>query len=122
MKNTLKMALIASTICTAGFIGTVPASAQPTGFSFRVGDVAVAYSDGYYDHRNRWHSWRHARERDWYRSQYRDRYYWDRDRVAYGYGRRDNDRDGIPNRFDRDRDNDGTPNRYDRRPNNPYRD
>jgi hypothetical protein len=40
----------------------------------------------------------------------------------YHYGhRRDRDRDGIPNRWDRDRDNDGVPNRYDRRPNNPYR-
>lgn len=33
----------------------------------------------------------------------------------------DQDRDGIPNRYDRDRDGDGVPNRYDRRPNNPYR-
>jgi hypothetical protein len=121
MKNTLKMALIASAICTAGFVGIVPASAQPTGFSFRAGDVSIAYSDGYYDHRNRWHHWRDGREHSWYRSNYRNRYY-DRDRVSYGYGRRDNDRDGIPNRYDRDRDNDGTPNRYDRRPNNPYRD
>ncbi|GAA4329830.1 hypothetical protein GCM10023165_02930 [Variovorax defluvii] len=36
-------------------------------------------------------------------------------------GYRDNDRDGIPNRYDRDRDGDGVPNYYDRRPNNPYR-
>jgi hypothetical protein len=112
MKNSLKMALIASAICTAGFIGTVPASAQPTGFSFRVGDVAIAYSDGYYDRRNRWHGWRDAREHNWYRANYKARYH------SY---RRDRDRDGIPNRFDRDRDNDGVPNRYDRRPNNPYR-
>lgn len=34
-------------------------------------------------------------------------------------GRRDNDRDGIPNQFDRDRDGDGVPNRQDRRPNDP---
>ena len=33
----------------------------------------------------------------------------------------DEDRDGIPNRYDRDRDGDGVPNRYDRRPDNPYR-
>jgi hypothetical protein len=37
-----------------------------------------------------------------------------------GY-RRDQDRDGIPDRVDRDRDGDGVPNRYDRRPSNPYR-
>lgn len=34
---------------------------------------------------------------------------------------RDNDRDGVPNRYDRDRDGDGVPNRFDRRPRNPYR-
>lgn len=119
MKKSLKMTLIASAICAAGMATTVPASAQPTGFSFRVGDVAIAYQDGYYDHRNRWHSWRGAREHDWYRANYRARYY-DRDRRSYGW--RDSDRDGIPNRYDRDRDNDGTPNRFDRRPNNPYRD
>jgi hypothetical protein len=39
---------------------------------------------------------------------------------AYG-GRRDRDRDGVPNRYDRDRDGDGVPNRADARPNNPRR-
>ncbi len=38
---------------------------------------------------------------------------------GYGYGARDRDWDGIPNRFDRDRDGDGIPNRFDSRPNNP---
>lgn len=39
-----------------------------------------------------------------------------------GYtGRRDRDRDGVPNRMDRDRDGDGVPNRRDARPNNPRR-
>jgi hypothetical protein len=112
MKN-LRMTLIASAICAAGMAAAVPASAQPVGFSFRVGDVAIAYSDGYYDRYNRWHGWRSPREHYWYRTNYRDRY--------HGW-RRDRDRDGIPNRFDRDRDNDGVPNRWDRRPNNPYRD
>lgn len=112
MKNSLKMALIASAICTAGFIGAAPASAQPTGFSFRVGDVAIAYQDGYYDRRNHWHGWRNAREHNWYRANYRGHY------KSF---RRDQDRDGVPNRFDRDRDGDGVPNRFDRRPNNPHR-
>ena len=40
-----------------------------------------------------------------------------------GYPRqyRDQDRDGIPNRYDRDRDGDGVPNRFDRDPRNPWR-
>lgn len=36
-------------------------------------------------------------------------------------GRRDQDRDGVPNYADRDRDGDGVANRHDRRPHNPYR-
>ena len=39
----------------------------------------------------------------------------------YRSGLRDQDRDGIPNRFDRDRDGDGVPNRSDRRPYDPRR-
>ena len=38
-----------------------------------------------------------------------------------GDRRADNDRDGVPNRYDRDRDNDGVPNRHDDRPDNPRR-
>lgn len=110
MKSSIKMLLAACVIGTAGIVATAPASAQ-SGFSFRAGDVAIAFSDGYYDRRNRWHAWRDAREHRWYRTNYRNNYRaWRRDR------------DGIPNRYDRDRDNDGVPNRYDRRPNNPYRD
>jgi len=111
MKSSIKMLLAACVIGTAGIVATAPASAQ-SGFSFRAGDVSIAFSDGYYDRRNQWHSWRNAREHRWYRTNYRNNY--------RGY-RRDQDRDGIPNRYDRDRDGDGVPNRYDRRPNNPYR-
>ena len=111
MKTSMKMLLAAGILSGAGMAGTAPAAAQPVGFSFRIGDVAVAYDDGYYDRGHRWHAWRHAREREWYRVNYRH---------GYRGWRHDRDHDGIPNRFDRDRDNDGVPNRYDRRPNNPY--
>jgi hypothetical protein len=111
MKTSLKILLAAGALCTAGLTGTVPASAQ-SGFSFRVGDVALGYNDGYYDRGHRWHGWRNQRERDWYRVNYSHQY--------RGY-RHDRDRDGVPNRFDRDRDGDGVPNYRDRRPNNPNR-
>ena len=73
------------------------------------------------------------------RDYYRDgrRYDRDRDGIPDRYergGRRDTDRDGVPNYRDRDLDNDGirnsrdrdvdgdrVPNRYDHRPENPYR-
>ncbi len=112
MKHALKMVLMASAMCTAGFVGTVPAANAQAAFSFRAGDVVIGYRDGYYDRRNNWHAWRNSRERVWYQANYRDRY-----RAM----RRDQDRDGIPNRFDRDRDGDGVPNWRDRHPNNPYR-
>jgi len=120
MKNSLKILLAVSVLSTAGLF-TAPASAQPTRFSFHVGDVAVGFNDGYYDNYHRWHRWRSAREHEWYRANYARSYRgyghrgWDRDRYW------DRDHDGIPNRFDRDRDNDGVPNRFDSRPNNPYR-
>ncbi|NUZ07176.1 YXWGXW repeat-containing protein [Piscinibacter koreensis] len=46
---------------------------------------------------------------------------WYYERGGWERGRRDRDRDGVPNRFDRDRDGDGVPNRRDDSPNNPYR-
>ncbi len=98
MKKSLKALLVAA-VATASIGGATVASAQPAGFSFRVGDVAIAYSNGYYDRSNRWHNWRHARERDWYRNNHRASY------RARAY----------------DRDRDGVPNWADRRPNNPYR-
>jgi hypothetical protein len=99
MKTSLKILLTAGLLCGAAAMGSVPASAQPAGFSFRIGDIGVAYDDGYYDRSHRWHGWRHQRERDWYRANYSHAY--------RGYRH--------------DRDGDGVPNYRDRRPNNPYR-
>ncbi len=112
MKNSLKILLTAGLLCGAGMAGMLPAAAQPSGFSFRLGDIGFAYDDGYYDRSHRWHGWRDRRERDWYRVNYRHHY------SAYGH---DRDRDGIPDRVDRDRDGDGVPNYRDSRPNNPNR-
>ena len=110
MKTIMKTLLAASLLCGAGMIASAPASAQPSGFSFRVGDVGIGYNDGYYDRSHRWHRWERARERDWYRANYARRFH-----------RHDRDNDGIPDRWDLDMDNDGVPNAYDNRPNNPYR-
>ena len=112
MKTSLTIILAAGLLCGAGFAGTAPAMAQPLSFSFRIGDVAMAYDDGYYDRSHRWHAWRGTREREWYRVNYRNN---------YRSMRHDRDHDGVPDRFDRDRDNDGVPNYRDRSPNNPYR-
>lgn len=114
MKKLIIAAAIVGSFATIS-VASSPAHAQRErfSFSFDTGDVQMGYSNGYFDNRGRWHTWRNAREarefRRYYGPRYRNRWY-------------DSDRDGIPNRYDRDRDNDGTPNRFDRRPNNPYRD
>src|ERR1700749_2496794 len=71
MKTSMKMLLAATVLCGAGLATTMPAAAQPRGFSFRIGDVAIAYEDGYYDRGHLGYAWRHSRERDWYRVNYR---------------------------------------------------
>jgi hypothetical protein len=120
MRASFKILIAAGVLSAASLAVSAPASAQSTSFGFRVGDVGIAYNDGYYDRDRRWHHWRSAREHDWYRAHYVRNY--------RGW-RHDRDGDGIPNRYDRynnnrydrDRDGDGVPNRYDRRPDNPYR-
>ena len=114
MKTTLKMTLAAGALGLAGLVGTVavatPAMAQGFSISFNTGNVAFAYTDGYYDSNRKWHRWRSDRERQWYQKNHRNKYHamrrdrdrdrdnrwrnWDRD------NRRDRDRDG---RRDRDR-------------------
>jgi hypothetical protein len=68
-------------------------SGPDVGISIRLGDVVIAYSDGYYDRHRRWHRWRDARERRWYR-QYRSGSYYDYDRERDRDRRRRDWRDG----------------------------
>ncbi len=110
-----KLTMIAAILGTVGSLAIADANIQPAaaqerfGFSFSVGDVDMAYRNGYYDRAGRWHYWASPREMREFRGRYASRY-------------RDRDGDGVPNRFDRDRDGDGVPNRFDDFPRNPYRD
>lgn len=107
MKNSTFAAALAAILCT-GAIAAVPAQAQVFSFSFDAGDVAFVYRDGYWDKAHRWHAWRNAAETRAYREAYRHRYFPYPRHYYRDMGWRDNDRDGIPNR-------------YDGHPNNPYR-
>ena len=136
MKKFTLAALIVGTLAGATMTTAMPAAARDSfSFSFNTGDVAFAYSDGYWDQNRQWHRWRNSREAREYRARYDHNYYhrkhtrernrgWrgdqDRDGVPNRYDR-DRDGDGVPNRADRDRDGDGRPNRYDDAPNNPNR-
>jgi len=88
--------------------------------------------DRYYANNDRYYGpdRRPGPDRGWNDRDYRDH----RGGYRGNDGRRDYDRDGVPNRYDRDRDNDGVSNRHDRdrdgdgvgnrrdrNPDNPYR-
>lgn len=121
MKKLTLIAALAAILSAGAMTAAAPAQAQGFAFSFNTGDVAFAYRDGYWDRSHRWHSWRSAREAREFRRAYGHLYRDMRHTRLRNMGWRDEDRDGIPNRFDRDRDGDGVPNRFDRRPDNPYR-
>jgi hypothetical protein len=44
-------------------------------FSITLGNVQIAYDDGYYDSNRRWHRWRNNDERNWYRKNHRNQYF-----------------------------------------------
>lgn len=71
--------LVGAALCAFGLTATVtPAAARTTGgitFSISLGNVAIGYSDGYYDQNRRWHRWRNTQERRWYQSNHRDSFY-----------------------------------------------
>ncbi len=109
MKKLAMIAAIFGTVSTLAIADahTAPAAARDSfSFSFSVGDVDMAYRNGYYDRYGRFHYWSSPREQREWRARYASRY-------------RDQDWDGVPDRYDRDRDGDGVPNVYDNRPNRP---
>lgn len=62
------------------------------------------------------------RDRERMEHERREHERWEHERWEREHGRRwDQDRDGVPNRYDRDRDGDGVPNWHDRAPDNPHR-
>ena len=123
MKTFHTAALIVGTISALTFASLSSASARDTfSFSFNTGDVAFAYSDGYWDQNRQWHGWGNDRERREYRRHHGQNYkHMHHSRYKKQGWRRDMDHDGIPNRVDRDRDGDGRSNRHDDAPNNPNR-
>jgi hypothetical protein len=93
MKHALKAMLIACAAGTGAFLAAPSASAHERQASVSIyldlGDVSVAYRNGYYDHRRRWHSWRSHDEWRHFRRHYRSRYHdydydWRRDRGDRG--------------------------------------
>jgi len=101
MKNYL--AVIAAFGAVVGVTAaTLPAAnaADLFSFSFNTGNVAFAYSDGYWDHSHQWHTWRNAREAREYRTRYAATYKNSRHTHEANNGWKDDDHDGVRNRDD----------------------
>lgn len=89
MKHALKAMVIAAALGAGSLLVASPASAHEHGsrssIYVDVGNVAVAYRNGYHDHHRRWRQWRSHDEwrhfRRHHRSHYRD--------YAYRHDRHD---------------------------------
>ena len=123
MKNFHSAFFIVGAVAALTFSNMHAANAADAfSFSFDTGNVAFAYSDGYWDRSHQWHSWRNTREAREYRTHYGYNYKASKHTRERNKGwRNDTDHDGIPNQHDRDRDGDGVSNRRDDAPDNARR-
>jgi len=74
MKMLFKAATLASSLALLSVAVTAPAMARTT-VAFNFGNVAVGYSDGYWDNSHQWHKWDNARFAREYRTRYHDNYH-----------------------------------------------
>jgi hypothetical protein len=72
MKIITAAALVAIAGAAISFSGTANAA---VGINFDFGNVALGYSDGYYDHDHHWHRWAHRGDGDRWRHDHRDMYH-----------------------------------------------
>lgn len=75
MKSFFRVALLASAIAGGSLVVPTAASARDS-FSIYAhsGDVAFAYSDGWWDNDHHFHHWRNHSEARWYQRRHRDDY------------------------------------------------
>jgi hypothetical protein len=57
MKSIIKAAAMCGALAVATAI-VAPAALADVGVTFHIGDVALAYNDGYWDTHHQWHTWR----------------------------------------------------------------
>jgi hypothetical protein len=95
MKHALKTIAIAGALAAGSLFVAAPAAAHDrnsrVGIYVDLGNVSIAYSNGYYDHDRRWHRWRSRAEwahfRRYHRGLYRD-YAYNHDRGRHRGWRR----------------------------------
>ena len=69
MNKFIKTAIVAVALAGA------PAMVFAQSVTFDVGNVAIGYSDGYYDSGHHWHKWRHHADLEQYRTAHADSYH-----------------------------------------------
>jgi hypothetical protein len=74
MRNIVRATTIAITLAVATLAVGNPVNAA-VGVSFDIGNVAVGYSDGYYDNDRHWHRWAHRADATHYRAAHADQYH-----------------------------------------------
>ena len=86
MRNLRKRSIIlgvASGLALSLAYSTSTFAAEDFAFSFDTGNVAFAYTDGYWDSNHHWHKWHNSRERVEYKKRFADHYNgWKHDRDA----------------------------------------
>jgi hypothetical protein len=73
MTKNLKIALAATLLL--GSVSAGAGSANAAGIGFRIGDVSIGYSDGYYDTHHRWHRWARHEDMDAWRQAHAEGYH-----------------------------------------------
>ena len=94
MRYFIQGAVIAIALASMPIVANAPALAA-VDFSITLGNGAFGYSDGYWDREHRWHVWRNATERRYFRDHYGEHYAdarHDRDRNDRDQGWRENNR------------------------------
>ena len=74
MYNPAKIMAITIALAATPFAAGGSANAA-VGVSFDIGNVAVGYSDGYYDNDHHWHRWAHHADATHYRAAHADQYH-----------------------------------------------
>ncbi len=81
MNKVFKSAMVVLGLTGAAFAASGSVGASAAGVSIDFGNVAFAYSDGYWDNDHHWHHWHNAREAHAYRAAHRSDYHaWKHDR------------------------------------------
>jgi hypothetical protein len=71
MEKILKAVMLAALL--AGTFGANTANAASVGF--RIGDVSIGYSDGYWDNHHKWHRWARHEDMEAWRTAHADMYH-----------------------------------------------